>query len=111
MTMPRGPLRAALCVSSVMCAEASYPVKVYWAISSPIGRMYHQPMWNPDRFSRSVNTNLGEAWCTPDCRPNVTAPTMISTPTMCHQTLTLFSSATSLMPNWFIRPCTNSTMA
>ena len=39
MTMPRGPLRAALWVSSVMCAEASYPVKVYWAISRPTGRM------------------------------------------------------------------------
>ena len=39
MTMPRGPLREALCVSSVMCADASYPVKVYWAISSPMGRM------------------------------------------------------------------------
>ena len=80
MTMPRGPLREALCVSSVMCAEASYPVKVYWAISSPMGRMYHQPMWNPDRFTRPVNTNLGEAWCAPAFRPNVTAPTMISTP-------------------------------
>ena len=30
---------------------------------------------------------------------------------MCHQTLTLFSSATSRMPNWFIRPCRNSTPA
>ena len=35
ITMPRGPLRAASCVSSVMCAEASYPVKVYWASSRP----------------------------------------------------------------------------
>lgn len=35
-TMPRGPAVAASCVSSVMWAEASYPVKVYWAISSPI---------------------------------------------------------------------------
>ena len=34
---------------------------------------------------------------------------MISTPTMCHQTLMSLSSATSLMPNWFISPCTNST--
>ena len=36
---------------------------------------------------------------------------MISTPTMCHQTLMSFSSATSRMPNWFITPCTNSTIA
>ncbi len=32
---------------------------------------------------------------------------MISTPMMCHQTLTLFSSATSRMPNWFMMPCRN----
>ena len=37
--------------------------------------------------------------------------TMISTPRMCHQTLTLFSSATSRMPNWFITPCRSSTPA
>ncbi len=37
--------------------------------------------------------------------------TMISTPMTCHQTLMSLSSATSLMPNWFISPCTNSTMA
>ncbi len=36
LTMPRGPERAASRVSSVMCAEASYPVRVYWAISRPI---------------------------------------------------------------------------
>ncbi len=111
MTMPRGPLRAALRVSSVMCADASYPVNVYWASSSPTGRMYHQPMWNPDMFTRPVNTNLAGACCAPAFRPNVTAPTMISTPAMCHQTLTSFSSATSRMPNWFSMPCTSSTAA
>ena len=36
---------------------------------------------------------------------------MISTPMTCHQTLMSLSSATSLMPNWFISPCTNSTTA
>ena len=35
---------------------------------------------------------------------------MISTPMTCHQTLMSLSSATSLMPNWFISPCTNSTI-
>ena len=29
LTMPLGPLMAALIVSSVMCADASYPVYVY----------------------------------------------------------------------------------
>ena len=35
ITMPRGPLREAPRVSSVMCADASYPVNVYWASSRP----------------------------------------------------------------------------
>ena len=35
MTMPRGPDRAASRVSSVMCADASYPVNVYCASSRP----------------------------------------------------------------------------
>ncbi len=35
MTMPRGPATAADFVSSVMCADASYPVNVYWASSRP----------------------------------------------------------------------------
>ncbi len=36
LTIPFGPATAAFWVSSVMCAEASYPVKVYCAISNPI---------------------------------------------------------------------------
>lgn len=35
-TMPRGPATAASWVSSVIWADASYPVKVYCAISRPI---------------------------------------------------------------------------
>ena len=35
-TMPLGPAIAGFFVSSDMCAEASYPVKVYWAISKPM---------------------------------------------------------------------------
>ena len=35
VTMPRGPAVDASLVSSVMCADASYPVKVYWASSRP----------------------------------------------------------------------------
>ena len=35
MMMPRGPATAAYLVSSVMCADASYPVNVYWASSRP----------------------------------------------------------------------------
>ncbi len=40
MTMPRGPATAADLVSSVMCADASYPVNVYWASSRPIAATY-----------------------------------------------------------------------
>ena len=36
---------------------------------------------------------------------------MSSTPVMCHQTLTSFSRATSLMPNWFSTPCSSRTQA
>jgi hypothetical protein len=36
ITMPRGPATAGLRVSSVMCADASYPVNVYCASSRPI---------------------------------------------------------------------------
>ena len=99
ITMPRGPAVAASRVSSVMCAEASYPVKVYCAMSSPTGRMYHQPILNPEKFSRSVNTYLADSWWAPAFSPKTIVPTMMSTPRMCHQTLTLLSSATSRMPN------------
>ena len=36
MTIPTAAVREACLVSSAMCAEASKPVIVYWAISSPI---------------------------------------------------------------------------
>ena len=35
VTMPLGPETAASSVSSVTWADASYPVKVYWATSKP----------------------------------------------------------------------------
>ena len=35
MYMPTAAMREAWCVSSAMCAEASKPVIVYWAISRP----------------------------------------------------------------------------
>src|SRR5919201_3150103 len=36
MTMPQAAPSCALWVSSLMCAEASYPVIVYWAIRRPV---------------------------------------------------------------------------
>src|ERR1019366_2312583 len=55
-----------------------------------------------------VNTKLADWWCE---GTNASTLTMISTPTMCHHTLTLLSRATSRMPNWFSSPCTSSTPA
>ena len=62
MTMPIAAERDAFLVSSLMWAEASYPVIVYWAISNPmpnttqnIGFEKLVP-WKPEKFSVSVNT-------------------------------------------------------
>ncbi len=55
-TMPLGPAVDASCVSSVMCAEASYPVKVYCAISSPSSTTY-TPLPQPVLLTNSPNTN------------------------------------------------------
>src|SRR5271165_6651639 len=62
----------------------------------------------PVELNVEVNTYLADAWwlCT-----KASTLTMMSTPNMCHHTLTLLSKATSLMPNWFITPCTSSTQA
>ena len=38
--MPTAAIREAWCVSSAMCAEASKPVIVYWAISRPVAKTY-----------------------------------------------------------------------
>ena len=57
-TMPRGPDIAALCVSSVICADASYPVKVYCAMRSPVRntKIDAPAKLNPVRFTNLVKT-------------------------------------------------------
>src|ERR1700730_8805370 len=107
ITMPRGPLRAASWVSSVMCAEASYPVKVYWA-RSRLSSSTSNVLCEPVALKVDVKTYDAEA-CLDGT--NASTATMISTPRMCHQTLTSFSRETSRIPNWYNRPCTNSTIA
>lgn len=54
-TMPFGPAVDASCVSSVIWAEASYPVKVYCAISRPT-RTTYTPLPQPVLFTKCVNT-------------------------------------------------------
>ena len=54
MYMPTAAPRDASCVSSAMCADASKPVIVYWAIRRPIPKTYQNMMlpklwpWNPE---------------------------------------------------------------
>ena len=63
MTMPSAAPRAAPFVSSLRCAEASKPVIVYWAISSPIPKtnqntgLEKSTPENPEVLSVFVNTN------------------------------------------------------
>ena len=43
--MPTAAIRDALCVSSAMCADASKPVIVYWAISRPRPKTNQNTAW------------------------------------------------------------------
>jgi hypothetical protein len=63
---------------------------------------------HPVALNVEVNTKLADWWC---AGTKTSTLTMISTPRMCHHTLTSLSSATSRMPNWFITPCSSSTPA
>ena len=52
MYMPTAAMREAWCVSSAMCAEASKPVIVYWAISRPRPKTsQNAAWWNPVALS------------------------------------------------------------
>ena len=63
MTMPSAAPRAAPFVSSLRCAEASKPVIVYWAISSPMPNTNQKIGFpkllpeKPEALIVSVNTN------------------------------------------------------
>src|SRR5918995_4939981 len=101
ITMPRGAAREAFFVSSETCAEASYPVNVYWAISRPIKNTYArlvQPvsLWNPVKVKDTD-------WCRSG-RIHSTA-TMINTPATCHQADTLERKPTSFTPKVFSSAC------
>src|SRR5436190_6222029 len=108
MTMPMAADRDAFLVSSLMCAEASYPVMVYCAMRSPIpnttqniGFEKLEP-WKPEKFSVSVNTKLTDLWCSGTM---MSATTMTSTPPMCHQAEMLLIIGRSRGPKVLITPC------
>ncbi len=67
--MPLAAVSAALFVSSERCAEASYPVIVYWVSSAPMGRTTTRnpspwvlPPKKPVLFTVEVNTDEALAW-------------------------------------------------
>src|SRR5689334_22517304 len=87
ITMPMAADREAFRVSSLMWAEASYPVIVYWAIRSPIPHTTQNIgfeklwPWNPEKFSVSVNTNESDLWWSGTM---ISTRTTRTTPPMCH---------------------------
>src|SRR6516225_9970915 len=98
-TIPLGPEIDAVLVSSVMCAEASYPVKVYCAMSNPIRTTYRLE-WNPVWLTNLVKTKLPVAWCV---GTKASTATMTTTPMTCHHTLTSERKATTWTPKVFNR--------
>src|SRR3954452_3739730 len=85
-------------VSSEMCADASYPVCVYIVSRKPWVRMNNQnqpptdPFIQPELFCLCPNTKLADWWLS---GPRTRTPITTTTPTTCHHTETLLSSATS----------------
>src|SRR3954454_5663887 len=85
-------------VSSEMCADASYPVCVYIVSRNPWVRMNNQnqpptdPFIHPELFCLWPNTKLADWWLS---GPRTRTPITMTTPTTCHHTETLLSSATS----------------
>ena len=64
MYIPTAAIRDAWCVSSAMCADASKPVIVYWAIRRPVAKTYQNTRFpklsvglpNPVSLTVSPNT-------------------------------------------------------
>ena len=102
ITMPRGAAVEAFLVSSDTCADASYPVYVYCAMSRPMRNTYGAND-QPVSLCHAVKVQP-TSWCRVGMIQS--APTMMSTPTMCHHADTFDSSETSFTPKVFSRPCT-----
>ena len=67
--MPLAAELAAECVSSDRCAEASYPVMVYWVSRAPMGKTMKRnpsppvlPPKKPVLLTREVKTDDTLAW-------------------------------------------------
>src|SRR4051812_1441530 len=91
--IPRAALLAAPWVSSDRCAEASYPVIVYWVSRKPRGSTYSQkvvPLPNPELLIRSVKTNDRLWWVS---GVKISTRTTIAAPNTCHQTEMLLITA------------------
>src|SRR5215207_2226818 len=103
MTMPQAAVREAWRVSSLMCADASNPVIVYWAISSPMPNTNQNALSeNPELLIVSLKTNPMDWWFSGRA---IRTATMISTPTMCHQAENEFSQPRMLTPYRLITRC------
>src|SRR5437764_10094153 len=95
ITTPHAAVREARRVSSLMCADASYPVYVYCAISRPIPKTNQKAalvkLWplKPDAFSVFVKTNDADWWWSGTM---IKTSTITATPTMCHQAENEFSA-------------------
>jgi hypothetical protein len=80
---------------------------VYCASSNPSANTYTaEPQ--PVSFAKCPNTN-DASWCF--AGTNTSTPTITSTPTRCHHTLTLLRIATTRTPNVFNAPCTTRMIA
>src|SRR5262245_21980158 len=90
MYIPTAADRDALCVSSAVCADASKPVIVYWAISRPVRKTYQKTMLpnvsgaasppQPVALTVSVKIDVNER-CSSGTSKSTT--TMTPTPIMC----------------------------
>src|SRR3954452_5418894 len=102
MTMPMAAEREAFRVSSLMCADASKPVIVYWAISRPMPNTKKNALSeNPELLIVWVNTNAADWWCGTTASTTTISPT----PTMCQYAEIVLSRACRPTPNRFIPRC------
>src|SRR5919201_6554063 len=91
-TIPQGTRRLGSTVSSDTLADASYPVKVHCACSSPTTNAHqygHPSVFDVVLRKKNVSGCFGAS--------TNSAPTMATTPTTCTVTLKSLSQATSRM--------------
>src|SRR5919205_3187407 len=99
MYMPTAAILEAFAVSSAMCADASKPVIVYWAISRPWPNTYQNmnapKLWpeKPELLIVCPKTYPSDlCWS----GTTISTSTMTATPIMCQYAETVFRSAVTL---------------